>query len=87
MHRNIYKLQNIIFWKCSFCESDIEINYSKKATYKNFLCDRCLTDYNLDKNVDEKIINNFKEYIIYTNQYFNTKYEVILKKLKKNQKL
>ncbi len=85
MQRNLYKLNNTFFWKCSFCESDIELDNNKKFNATSFLCNYCRLDYN-SKIVDPRIVDNFKNFTLDINTRLNNKYNLLLKKIQKNNK-
>ena len=86
MQRNLYKLDRIDFWKCSFCENEIEIDNSKKISHHHFLCSDCKDEYTNTTKIDARIINNFNEYSESVNENLKKKYKVLLSKMKKNNK-
>lgn len=87
MQRNLYKLNRITYWTCSFCDSEIEIDSTKRIHYHHLLCNECKDDYNHNGVIDVRIIQNFKNYSEYINNMFKNKYKNILSKIKKHNKI
>ena len=84
--KNLYKLDRVNYWKCSFCGEEIEIDNSKKIRYYDLLCNNCKEEYEITDVIDKRILDNFNEYSNNINNNLKRKYKVILSKIKKNRK-
>ena len=71
---------NLIIWKCSFCESDIIVDISSKINHKDLFCDKCKPE-GIVRIIDERVTRNFSKLNNYIVDKINTDFTVLSDKM------